>query len=469
MSVIKFGTDGWRARMGEDFSFKNVRIFAQAYANFIKRRCKHKNPQLVVNHDTRFLSDKFAHEVAKIFSINGIKTYLPERDAPLAPVALAILRHRCCGGVNITASFNKPIDNGVKVFTNKGVPALPDDTREIEKEVRKIQDGFCFKPQYQDTDMIETIDVRPEYIAYLEELIDFELIRGSGIKIIVDNLYGTSREYLDFILSEHNIDVVSIHGFPYADFGGVVSSCDQDKLKDLSKVVVEHQADIGLATDIDGDRFGIVDSRGRYLESNIIMPPLIEYLIKVREMEGGIVKSISTTANVRKVAEYYLRKVYSTPVGFKFLAEILQSRKAFVAVESSNGASLNGRIKIKDGILFSLLITEMLAYHKLQMDKVLEDFYFRFPHLYSREITIRKNDRIEKGFRKLLKKKSFDFSSLQLKLKAVDYVDGIKFRFDDSWLLIRESGTNPVFRIYAESDSLKFTKSLIKVGRSLIE
>lgn len=469
MSVIKFGTDGWRAQMGGEFSFKNVRIFAQAYVNFIQKGCKQKNPRVVVNHDTRFLSDKFAHEVAKIFSINGIKTLLPERDAPLGPVALAILKYKCCGGINITASFNKPIDNGIKVFTQKGVPALPTETTAIEKEAEKITDSFCFKPQYQDIDLIERIEVKEDYIEYLEELIDFELIESSGIKIVVDNLYGTSREYLDYILSEHNIDIISIHGFPYADFGGVVSSCDHDNLKDLSKVVLEHNADIGLATDIDGDRFGIVDARGRYLESNIIMPPLIEYLIKVREMEGGIVKSTSTTANVRKVAEYYLRKVYSTPVGFKFLADVLQSRKAFVAVESSNGASLNERIKIKDGILFSLLVTEMLAYYKLNMGKILEDFYFRFPRLYSREISIRKNSRIVETFHKLLKKKSFDFSSYPLTLKGVEYIDGIKFRFDDSWLLIRQSGTTPVLRIYAESGSLKSTKNLIRMGRSLLE
>jgi phosphoglucomutase len=455
--------------MGEDFSFKNVRIFAQGYANYLKYRCKVKYPSVAVNFDTRFLSDQFALESAKIFSLNGIKTYLPERDAPLAPVSLFILRHRCRGGINFTASFNRPIDNGIKVFTHKGVPPLPEETDLIEKEIKKIAGSFRFKPQYPENDLIDIVDMKQDYIDYLEELIDFEMIKDSGIKIVVDNLYGTSREYLDFILSEHDIDVVSIHGFPYADFGGMVSSCDSDNLKELSKLVVKQGAHIGLATDIDGDRFGIVDANGRYLDSNIIMPPLIEYLIKVRKMEGGIVKSISTTVNIRKVAEYYLRKVYTTPVGFKFLADVLHSRKVFVAVESSNGASLNTRIKIKDGILFNLLITEMLAYYKLEMDKILEDFYFRFPHMYSREISIRKNPRIDGEYRKLLRKRSFDFSSYQLELKDIDYVDGIKFKFGDAWLLIRESGTNPVFRIYAESTSLKQTKNMIKMGRSFIE
>ena len=469
MSVIKFGTDGWRAKMGEDFSFKNVRIFAQAYVNYIKSVCRFKDPAVIVNYDTRFLSEEFALETAKIFSLNGIKTLIPERDAPLAPISLAILENKCCGGINFTASFNKPIYNGIKVFTHKGMPALPIETDRLEKEAVRVEQAFQFKPQYPENELIQNIDVKPLYMKYLEELVDFELIRESGIKVVVDNLYGTSREYLDHILSEHEIDITSIHNFPYSAFGGVVSSCDSENLKDLSKLVVEQHADIGLATDIDGDRFGIVDSRGKFLESNTIMPPLIEYLIKVKGMEGDIVKSISTTNNIRKVAEYYFRKVYSTPVGFKFLADTMQNRKVFIAVESSNGASLNGRIKIKDGILFSLLITEMFAYYQLEMDKILQDFYIRFPHLYNREISLYKNQHIEEKLKKIVKKKSFDFSSANVKLKKIDYTDGIKFNFDDSWLLIRESGTNPLIRIYAESTSLKGAKKLIKLGRSFIE
>jgi phosphoglucomutase len=466
--VIKFGTDGWRAKMGGDFSFKNVRIFAQAYANWIKHKCKHKGHRVIVNYDTRFLSEEFARETAKIFSLNGIKTLLPERDAPLGPISLFIIRNKCCGGINFTASFNKPVYNGIKVFTNRGVPALPEETDWIEKEIARVMRTFHFKPQYPEIDLIDTVDVKEDYISYLEEIIDFPMIKESGIKVVVDNLYGTSREYLDYILAEQGIEIMSIHNFPYSAFGGVVSSCDKDNLKDLSKLVLKQKADIGLATDIDGDRFGIVDSRGRFLDSNIIMPPLIEYLIKVREMEGGIVKSISTTSNIRKVAEYYLRKVYTTPVGFKYLADVMHSRRVFVAVESSNGASLNSKVKIKDGILFSLLITEMLAYYK-EMDKILQDFYFRFPHLYNREISIHKNERTLRHYKTLLDRVEFDFSSHNLNLRQIDYTDGIKFRFDDSWLLIRESGTNPVFRIYAESTGLKSTKQLIKVGRSFIE
>jgi phosphoglucomutase len=467
MSVIKFGTDGWRAKMGDEFSFRNVRIFAQAYANHLKRTFKSEGLCTIVNYDTRLLSEEFALEVAKIFSLNGIKTFIPDRDAPLAPISLAIICNKCHGGITITASFSKPIYNGVKVFNHRGAPALPADTNAIEQEIEKITDSFHFKPQYRDDKYINTIDVKSPYLEYIEEIVDFPLIKESGIKVFVDNLYGTSREYLDFILTENGIDAVSIHNFPYSAFGGVISSCGRETLRDLSKLVVQQGADIGLATDIDGDRFGIVDSKGRFLDSNIIMPPLIEYLINVRKMEGGIVKSISTTNNIRRVAEHYSRVVYSTPVGFKFLADILTSKKTFIAVESSNGASLNTSVKIKDGILFCLLFTEMLAYYRLKMDKILKDFYLRFPKLYSSEIAINKNARTRNRFNDLLDRKTFDFKNQ--KLKKVDYIDGIKFRFQDAWLLIRESGTSNVIRIYAESTNLPDTRDLIKVGRSFIE
>ncbi|HLP48956.1 MAG TPA: hypothetical protein VK469_23650 [Candidatus Kapabacteria bacterium] len=466
MSIIKFGTDGWRARMGHEFSFKNVRIFAQAYANFLKKK-KSRDIKIIVNYDTRFLSRRFAEEVGKILSLNGIYTFIPSRDIPLAPMALAILQEKLDGGIMFTASYNKPIYNGIKVFTNRGVSALPSVTNQLEDEIEKIQDTFHFKPQYSVSERISDIDVKEGYIKYLEHIIDFDLIRNSGMKIVVDNLYGTSREYLDYVLVENGIDIVNIHNFPYSSSETIISDCTESSLRDLSRLVVEQKADIGLATDIDGDRFGIVDAKGKLLTSNMIMPPLIEYLIKIKKMEGGIVKSVSTTNNIHRIAEHYLREVHTTPVGFKYLANILATKNTFIAVESSNGASLNRKITIKDGILFTLLVTEMLAFYKLEMDRILENFYSRFPRLYDIEIAIKKNDRTEKKFNELLTRKNLDFPGFQLKKR--EYIDGIKFIFDDAWLLVRYSGTNDLIRIYAESTGLKQTKQLIKLGRALIE
>jgi phosphoglucomutase len=469
MSVIKFGTDGWRAKMGGDFSFENVRVFAQGYANFLKSKKRSKEINIILNYDTRFLSRRFADEAAKILSLNGIHAHIPNRDVPLAPISLSIIQNKLDGGVIFTASFNRPIFNGIKVFNHKGAPALPSQTIRIEQGIEKIEKTFRFKPQYAEDDLINDINVKENYIKYLENIIAFDSIRDSGMQIIVDNLYGTSREYLDYVLSENGIDVLTLHSFPYSSSGwdNLISSCTEGNLRELSQMVVERGAHIGLATDIDGDRFGLVDSKGRYLSSNVIMPPLIEYLINVRGMEGGIVKSITTTNNIRRVAEYYSRDIYTTPVGFKYLAHVLSLKKTFIGVESSNGASLNRKITIKDGVLFSLLVAEMLAYYKLDMGRILDDFYTRFPKMYNIEISLPRNERTETRLNDLLDRKKFQFEGLRLKRR--EYVDGIKFIFDDAWLLIRNSGTNELVRLYAESTSLKQTKALIKAGRSLIE
>jgi phosphoglucomutase len=313
------------------------------------------------------------------------------------------------------------------------------------------------------------IDVQGPYIDYIESLIDFKCIKDSGLKIIIDNLFGTSREYLDYVLAKNDIDIQTIHNFPNSPLEGIVSSCDKESLKELAKVVVENRADVGLATDIDGDRFGIIDSRGRFVNANLIMPPLIEYLITVRRMEGGIVKSLSATDNIRNVAEYYGREVYTTPVGFKYLSDVLSARKAFVAVESSNGASLNSTVNVKDGILFCLLVTEMLAYYKMDFERILENFYRRFPKLYNLEVTFRKTGIREKNYRKLLSTKKGKYTFSHFTLNDIDYLDGIKFLFTDGWLLLRTSGTSDTLRLYVEAKELKRARDLIKIGRGLVD
>ena len=218
-----------------------------------------------------------------------------------------------------------------------------------------------------------------------------DIIKRAHLKIIVDNLYGTSRDYLDRLLSDYGIEITAIHNYSDSYFGGVIPSCNKSNLRELARLVVSKGTDIGLATNIDSDRFGVIDCRGRFIDANLIMPPLIEYLITVRKMSGDIIKSISSTDQITRVADYYQRKVHETPVGFKFLADMLSSRSAFIGVESTNGAALNSVIPCKDGILFNLLITEMLAHYQLPMPLLLSNFSKRFPPLFNREIQVVKN------------------------------------------------------------------------------
>jgi phosphoglucomutase len=363
--------------------------------------------------------------------------------------------------------FNKPIFNGIKIFNAKGAPALPSKTLLLENEIKKIESNFHFKHQYPDTDLIQHIDIRSPYLDYIASIVRLNVIKHARLKIIVDNLYGTSRDYLDRLLSDYGIEITAIHNYSDSYFGGVIPSCNKSNLRELARLVVSKGTDIGLATDIDSDRFGIIDCRGRFIDANLIMPVLIEYLITVRKMSGDIIKSVSSTDQITRVADFYQRKVHETPVGFKFLADMLSSRGAFIGVESTNGAALNGIIPCKDGILFNLLITEMMAYYQESLPLLLSNFSKRFPPLFNLEIQIIKDVSRQKKYLSVLQEKKFVFPSLDL-LK-IKYIDGIKFIFKDSWLLLRESGTNNVIRIYAESPTLKLTQRLLQIGRKLLE
>ena len=388
MTEIKFGTDGWQARMGKDFTFHNIRLITQAFANLLKRMHGNKEIAVMINYDTRYLSETFAQKAAQILALNKIHVFFPLRDAPTPAMALAIVQKQMRGGMCFTASFNEPIYNGIKIFNANGAPALPSKTLLLENEIKKIEPNFHFKHQYPDSGLIHYLDIRAPYLDYIAAIVRLDIIKRAHLKIIVDNLYGTSRDYLDRLLSDYGIEITAIHNYSDSYFGGVIPSCNKSNLRELARLVVSKGADIGLATDIDSDRFGIIDCRGRFIDANLIMPPLIEYLITERKMSGDIIKSVSSTDQITRVADFYQRKVHETPVGFKFLADMLSSRSAFIGVESTNGAALNGIIPCKDGILFNLLITEMLAHSQLSLPLLLSKFAKRFPPLFNREIQI---------------------------------------------------------------------------------
>ena len=467
MPEIRFGTDGWRARMGSDFTFHRVKLVAQAYANFLRKTVKTRDIGVMVNYDTRFLSREFALEAAKVLSLNKFSVSVPTRDAPSPAVSLAIVQNHLQGAMSFTASFNELIYNGIKLFDSRGAPLMPSKTVLIEDEVRRIEPNYHFKPKYPETQLIRFTDIKDPYLDYLAGMADLRLIKRSGIKIVVDNLYGTSRDYLDKILLDHDIEIFSMHNFSDPNFGGVIPSCGRVNLKELARTVVEKKADIGLGTDIDSDRFGIVDAHGRFVDSSTVIPPLIEYLITVRKMEGDIVKSISTTDQVNRVSRFYQRKVYETPVGFKYIADMMATKKAFIGVESTNGASLKGFIQVKDGILFNLLVAEMMAFHQKSLEDILKEFHRRFPPLFHREIRFACTPQRLEKYRALSgwKEPRIDGQDPL----AVTQIDGIKYIFADSWLLLRESGTENLIRIYAESPQAKRSRHLLEAGRSLIE
>ncbi|MDD8039964.1 MAG: hypothetical protein PHH18_12005, partial [Acidobacteriota bacterium] len=359
--MISFGTSGWRAVMGEEFTFQNVRLVVQALANLLRAKYAGADVSVLVNYDTRFLSERFAVEAARILSHNKIQVFLSERDAPSQAQAYQIIKRRAQGGINFTASFNPPEYNGLKYNVETGAPAMPAETDALEKEIRRLQGDYSVFPGYPRTEYIERIDLRSDYLAFIQDKIDFEIIRKAGIKVAVDSLYGTSREYLDETLSENGVPVEEIHGYIDPYFGGIAPSCTEENLTELRRLVRDKKCDLGIATDADGDRFGIVDHRGHYILPNLVLAVLLEYLVAVKGWRGGIARSVATTHLIDRIARAYDLPVFRTKVGFKFLADLWLQNKIVFGGEETASLAVARHLPEKDGIMAGLLTAEMVA------------------------------------------------------------------------------------------------------------
>jgi len=449
--------------MGEEFTFQNVRIVVQSIANFLKRKFPGQDISVVVNYDTRFLSERYASEAAKILSHNKIHVFLAERDAPSQAQAFQIIKRKAQGGINFTASFNPPEYNGLKYNTDKGAPALPAETDAIEAEVRSLQKNYSFSPCYPKTEFIEKIDLQKDYLAFLQDKIDFDLIRRSGIRVGVDLLYGTSREYLDEILEENQVPVEEIHGFIDPYFGGIAPSCTEENLEELKKLVREKKCDLGIATDADGDRFGIVDHKGKVVIQNLVLSVLLNYVVANKGWRGGVARSVATTHFFDRIARKYGLPLYKTPVGFKFLADLFLKGQIIFGGEESASIAVKNHLPEKDGIFAGLLVTEMVAATGKSLAALIEDLFKE----YGERIGIQKNIPLVPERRKKLKK-LIEHAPSRLAGRPVlnmETIDGAKFNFsDDDWLLLRFSGTEPLIRCYAEAGSKKELRNLVRAA-----
>jgi len=453
--------------MGQEFTFQNVRFVVQAIANFLKRKFPDAPISVVVNYDTRFLSERYASEAAKVLSHNKIHVYLAERDAPSQAQAFQIIKRRAQGGINFTASFNPPQYNGLKYNTDSGAPALPVETEAIEAEIKLLQKDFLFFPRYAQAEYIEKIDLQSDYLAFLQDKIDFDLIRRSGVKVGVDLLYGTSREYLDEILEENRVPVEEIHGYIDPYFGGIAPSCTEENLEELKRLVRDKKCDLGIATDADGDRFGIVDHKGRVIIQNLILALLLNYVVVKKGWRGGVARSVATTHFLDRIARRYNLPLYRTPVGFKFLADLFLKKKIMFGGEESASLAIRDHLPEKDGIFAGLLVTEMVASSGKSLADLIEDLFKE----YGERIGVQKNIPLtperNKKLKKLIKNPPERLGDRHV--LATETIDGLKLDFsDDDWLLLRLSGTEPLIRCYAEAGSKKDLRKLVKSGLEIL-
>ncbi|MEE8377196.1 MAG: phosphoglucomutase/phosphomannomutase family protein [Candidatus Aminicenantaceae bacterium] len=461
--MIKFGTSGWRAVMGEEFTFQNVRIVVQAVANHLKKKFSENNISVVVNYDTRFLSERFASEAAKVLSHNKIHVFLADRDSPSQAQANQIIKRRAQGGINFTASFNPPEYNGLKYNTEKGAPALPEETDMIEDEIKLLNKDSLVFPYYPKTEYVEKIDFQRDYLSLLQERIDFDLIRKSKIRVAADSLYGTSREYLDGILEENHIPVEEIHGYVDPYFGGIAPSSTEENLTELKDLVKKKKCQIGIATDCDGDRFGVVDERGHFVDPNLVLSLILDYLVTQKKWRGGVARSVATTHLIDRIARRFELPLYKTPVGFKFIAELFLEDKIIFGGEESACLALKDHLPEKDGIIAGLLLVEILAAMGKNLSELIEDMFKQYGKRAGRQVSLVLTSENERKLKNLIKNSMEKLGDR--KIVNTETIDGIKLDFsDDDWILFRFSGTEPLIRCYVEAGNKKEMNKLMKLG-----
>ncbi|HSB75234.1 MAG TPA: hypothetical protein VLC12_06255, partial [Terriglobales bacterium] len=337
-TLIKFGTSGWRAVMAEEFTFANVRRAVTGIARYVAAQ-KPQGARVLLGRDPRFLGEAFCELAAQILSAHGITPLVITQPAPTPAISFEVIRLRADGAINFTASHNPPEYNGIKFSTPDGAPALPEVTRQIEANVPADGAEPSAPPAHETAPAKEAIDVRPAYLARLREIVDLEAIRKAQLKIAFDPLWGAARSYSDRLLREAGLDVSTVHDSRDVLFGGHAPEPDDHLLENLREKMRETGANIGISTDGDADRFGILDQDGTFLQPNYVIALLFDYLVESRGWNNGVAKSVATTNLVNALAEKLQVPLYETPVGFKYIGELIKQDKIAIGGEESAGLS----------------------------------------------------------------------------------------------------------------------------------
>ncbi len=455
---IKFGTSGWRAIVAEEFTMANIRRAVTGIAQFVAAQ---PGPHTVlVGRDPRFLGETFVAEAARLLAEHGVPPLVIPEAAPTPAIAYAVRQHKAGGAINFTASHNPPEYNGIKFSTPDGAPALPETTKQIEAKIAALGDTVV-PPAPAGETKYEEIDVKPMYLKRLAELIDFEVIQKAGLKVVFDPFWGAARGYSSQILAEHGVQVETVHDYRDVLFGGHAPEPDGELLDTAREKMKETGAHLGIATDGDADRFGIVDQDGTYIHPNYIIALLFDYLMETRGWKQGVAKSVATTNLINAVADKHGIELFETPVGFKFIGELILKDKIIIGGEESAGLTIRGHVPEKDGVLAGLLVAEMVARRGKNLGTQLQELFAQVGSFYPHRENLRLTPEIKSRFTEKIKNDPTDLSGR--KVASVVRTDGLKVILEDgSWVCYRLSGTEPVVRVYTEvrdqSDSAAFSK-----------
>jgi len=470
--TIKFGTDGWRAVIAEDFTFDNVRACTQGVANYLNQARLAKQG-LVIGYDTRFASEDFAAAAAEVIAGSKIKVNLCSKPAPTPVISYAVTATKSAGAIIITASHNPGRWNGFKFKDEAGASAPSEVAAEIEKNANEVlSTGKVKRLPLADglnNGLITYFDPDPVYFRQLERLIDLKAIRRSHLKVIADSMYGAGIGYFKELLKGGEIKVIEINGERNPSFPGIQPEPIAKNLTELSNSVKEQKADVGLANDGDADRIGIVDEKGNFLNQHQVFALLVLYFLEVRGERGAIIKTLSDTVMIDRLGKLFNVPVYETPVGFKYVALLMIEKDALIGGEESGGYGFRGHVPERDGILAGLYFLDFMIKTGKTPSQLLEYLFSKVgPHYYDRlDFHISPNDR--QKYTDRLVSGDFLLMVAGTKVARLDTTDGYKYYLaDDSWLLIRFSGTEPLVRIYAEGHSPEQVQKLLESGRKLL-
>jgi len=472
--TIKFGTDGWRAVISETFTFNNLRLVAQAIADFVREE-NGGEPSIIIGFDTRFLSDRYAAEVARVMAANKIRSWLARADTPTPAVSYAIVHKQATAGVMITASHNAPRYNGLKLKAAYGGSASPDQSRRIEQLLdrnlqRALGPNLMGLEQALSEGLIQKFDPTWAYYEHLSTLVDLDCISGGELRVVADGMYGAGRGIIGEVLARGRTRVQNIRHEMNPGFGGIHPEPIERHLGLLMSTIQSGHWDVGLATDGDADRIGAVDAQGAFVDPHRIFALVLRYLIEKRGWQGKVVRTVSTTRMIDRIAAAHGLPLVETPVGFNHIADLMLDDGVLMGGEESGGMSIKGHIPEGDGILMGLLILEVMADAGAPLRELVADLLQQYGPAHYRRVDM-------KLARPVAKEQMVRYLSSEaparidgVGVEDVQTTDGVKYYLDDgSWLLIRPSGTEPVLRVYAEAPDIERVAALLRFGEGVAQ
>ena len=453
---IKFGTSGWRAIVAEEFTFHNIRRAVTGIAKYVASQPG--SHTVLVGRDPRFLGEMFVAEAAGILAAHGVTPVVIPEAAPTPGIAYAVITHKAGGSINFTASHNPPEYNGIKFSTPDGAPALPETTSQIEARIAALAENADLKPKPSGA-KYEEADVKPAYLKRLAELVDLTAVKKANLKIVCDPFWGAASGYTTQVLRDHGIETWSVHEYRDVLFGGHAPEPDDHLLHDCKEKIAEVGANLGIATDGDADRFGIVDGDGTFIQPNYVIALLFDYLVETRGWKNGVAKSVATTNLINALADYHKIQLYETPVGFKYIGELIIKDEIAIGGEESAGLTIRGHVPEKDGLIAGLLIAEMVATRGKSIGMQLKELFAKVGSFYPVRENFHLTPEVMAAFTEKLKADPTELGGS--KVTGVVRTDGLKLILDDgSWVCYRLSGTEPVVRAYVEARSELDTEAL---------